>query len=82
MKVRVLLFARYKDLAGTGLLELDVAEGATAGQVFDRVADRFAEMKPMRGSTLMAVQAEYVKPGATLRDGDELALMPPLSGGR
>ena len=75
------LFARYRELAGTGSIELDVPANSTALDVFDRVAERFPEMRPMRGSTLMAIDAEFVRPETELRDGEELVLMPPVSGG-
>jgi len=60
---------------------LDVPDKSTALDVFDRVAARYPEMQPMRASTLMAVDAEYVRPETPLREGEELALMPPVSGG-
>ena len=79
--MQVRLFARYRELAGTGSLSLNVPDNSTALDVFDRVAERYPDMQAMRGSTLMAVEAEYVKPDTELRDGEELALMPPVSGG-
>ncbi|HLQ34628.1 MAG TPA: MoaD/ThiS family protein [Chloroflexota bacterium] len=82
MNVRVRLFARYRELAGTGSLDLDVPAASTAQDVFDRVAERFPEMRPMRASTLMAIEAEFVRPHTELREGEELVLMPPVSGGR
>ncbi|HEX6512820.1 MAG TPA: MoaD/ThiS family protein [Chloroflexota bacterium] len=81
MNVRVRLFARYRELAGTGSLEMDVPPSSTAIQVFDRVAEQFPAMQPMRASTLMAIDSDYVRPETELREGEELALMPPVSGG-
>ena len=81
VNVKVRLFARYRELAGTGLLDLDIPTSSTALDAFDRVAERFPEMRPMRASTLMAVDAEFIRPETELRDGEELALMPPVSGG-
>src|SRR6185437_6162747 len=81
VNVHVRLFARYRELAGSALLDLDVPPSSTALDVFDRVAERFPDMRPMRASTLMAVDAEYIRPDTQLRDSEELALMPPVSGG-
>jgi molybdopterin converting factor subunit 1 len=81
VNVHVRLFARYRELAGTNTLDLDVPANSTALDVFDRVAERFLEMRPMRASTLMAVDNDFVRPETELRDGEELALMPPVSGG-
>ncbi|HLY65858.1 MAG TPA: MoaD/ThiS family protein [Chloroflexota bacterium] len=79
--MHVRLFARYRELAGTSSLSLDVPAKSSAIDVFDRVADRYPEMRPMRSSTLMAIDAEFVRPETELADGEELALMPPVSGG-
>ena len=81
MTVQVRLFARYRELAGTNALELDVPDKSTALDVFDCVAQRYPDMVPMRSSTLMAVDQQFVKPLTELRDGEELVLMPPVSGG-
>jgi molybdopterin synthase sulfur carrier subunit len=81
VNVHVRLFARYRELAGSGSLELDVPPNSTALDVFNRVAERFPEMQPMRGSTLMAIDAEFVRPETEMREGEELVLMPPVSGG-
>ena len=79
--MRVRLFARYRELAGSGCVGLDVEAGSTALDVFDALAERYPQMKAMRASTLMAVDAEFIRPDTQLRDGEELALMPPVSGG-
>ena len=54
MNVNVRLFARYRELAGASTLSLDLPAKSTAIQAFDRVADRYPQMRAMRGSTLMA----------------------------
>jgi molybdopterin converting factor subunit 1 len=79
--VNVRLFARYRELAGANMLSLDVPARSTAMEVFDRIAERYPEMRPMRDSTLMAVDEEFIRPETELREGEELALMPPVSGG-
>ena len=81
MNVNVRLFARYRELAGASILSLDVPAKSTAIEVFDQVAERYPDMRPMRQSTLMAVDSEFIQPGTELREGEELALMPPVSGG-
>jgi sulfur-carrier protein len=81
VNVHVLLFARYRELAGAGSLDLEVPARSTALDVFDRVAERFPDMRPMRSSTLMAIDADFVRPETELSEGEELVLMPPVSGG-
>jgi molybdopterin synthase catalytic subunit len=77
MHVRVRLFAILRDRAGgSDQLELELPQGAV-------VADALEQMRPLTDGVpvVMAINHEYVEPGATLHPGDELALIPPVSGG-
>ena len=80
-KVRVRLFARLADVAGTRQAEVDLGEGLTAGHVYQLLCREHPGMEGLEGSLMYAVNAEYVAPDHPLRDGDELALIPPVSGG-
>jgi molybdopterin synthase catalytic subunit len=77
MLVRVRFFAGLRELAGVGERELELPEGA-------RVADVWQAMPALGsppGGVLYARNKEYVDPETELADGDELALIPPVSGG-
>jgi molybdopterin converting factor subunit 1 len=76
MVVRVRLFAILRERAGTGELELELPEGA-------RVADALASVGALADGLplVMAVNREYADADAVLHAGDELALIPPVSGG-
>jgi molybdopterin converting factor subunit 1 len=76
MQVRVLLFAGLRERAGAPSVELDLPEGA-------RVRDALAQMHAVAGgiSVVMAINQEYADADAPLHAGDELALIPPVSGG-
>src|SRR5688500_11274749 len=76
MTVRVRLFAMLRERAGADEIELELPEGA-------RVADALARLEDLAGglSLVMAVNREYAAPDARLTAGDELALIPPVSGG-
>lgn len=81
MKARVRLFARLSEIAGMREVEVEVGEGLRAGEVFSLLAGRYPEMEGLRESLLFAVNAEYVGEEHAVRPGDELALIPPVSGG-
>jgi molybdopterin converting factor subunit 1 len=76
MKVRVRLFAMLRDRAGTDEVELELPEGARVGDALERLADVAGGMR-----VVMAVNREYADADAPLAAGDELALIPPVSGG-
>ena len=81
MRVRVLFFGMLKDLAGVSEDRLEIAEGATVGSVFDHYADRFPRIGTMAGSIVMARNHEFSPLSAAVEDGDEVAFLPPVSGG-
>jgi MoaE-MoaD fusion protein len=82
MRVTVLLFAMLRQRAGTPSLELDLPDGATAGDALTALGRReglgeVVERLPVR----VAVNREYVPESTALATGDELAVIPPVSGG-
>ena len=81
MRVRVRLFARLREIAGASEIERDVPPGATLGVVWDQLAAEFPAMAPYRGSISAAVNADYSRMTAKVADGDEVAFLPPVSGG-
>ena len=81
MLVRILFFGVLKDLAGQGGESLDLAENATLGDVLSHYEARIPRLKEWVSSIAMSVNQEYAGPEAKLSQGDEIALLPPVSGG-
>lgn len=79
MTVTVLLFASYAEVLGASSVELDIADGATVGDVVGAVRARGGERLPPR--PLVAVNAQYAPAEQLVRAGDEIALIPPVAGG-
>lgn len=79
--VTVRLFARLAELAGTRETEVEIGEGLTAGGVYEVLSRRIPEIAGFENSLMYALNQEYVKPEAPVRAGDEVALIPPVSGG-
>ena len=79
--LKVRLFARLGDVAGTRETEVELGEGLRAVDVYHALCKRYPQMAGLNGSLMYAVNAEYVDAETPLRDGDELALIPPVSGG-
>jgi molybdopterin converting factor subunit 1 len=77
----VRLFARLAELAGTRQAEVDLGEGLTAGDVFGALARSYPALAGLGETVRFAVNAEYVPASHPVRDGDEVALIPPVSGG-
>jgi MoaE-MoaD fusion protein len=78
--VHVRLFASYREAAGLGHVELDLPSGATAKDAIAEIARRHPLISEGR-SVVIAKNREYVAADEPLADGDEVALIPPVSGG-
>jgi MoaE-MoaD fusion protein len=81
VRVRVHLFARYREAAGQGQVDLELPEGGTVETAWSAVVDRHPQLAQYRPYTLFAVGHDYVEPDHPLKPGDELSLFPPVSGG-
>ncbi len=81
MRVTVRLFARLRDLAGTGELVRDVASPATVQTVWRSLVAETPALVEYEQTISVAVNAEYAKMAAAVHDGDEVAFLPPVSGG-
>ncbi len=81
MRIKVLFFGLLKDVCGRAEDSLDVPAGSGAGDVFDRYAERFPRLASMAASIVIARNHEFTTREQILSDGDEIALLPPVSGG-
>lgn len=81
MKVKVLFFGLTHDLTGFDREQVEVAEGENLDGLWGHYEARFPRLREMAGSLLAAVNDEIADRSRPLRDGDEVAFMPPVSGG-
>lgn len=81
MRVTARLFAVLREKAGASEVTLEVEEGSTASQATALLLQRFPQLRPFADAVLLAVNAGYVDGSHPLAEGDELALIPPVSGG-
>jgi sulfur-carrier protein len=81
MRIRIRLFARLREIAGSGDLERELAEDATAETAWEALARDFPAFAEYRAVVSCAVNEEYARFDARLQAGDEVAFLPPVSGG-
>ena len=81
MLIRVKLFAILRDHAGVAEIGLELPAGESVEGAARAVAQRFPEVAPFLPRVAYAVNESYAKLDVILNDGDELALIPPVSGG-
>jgi molybdopterin converting factor subunit 1 len=81
VRVTVKLFARLRDIAGAAELTREVAPGATVGAVWQGLAAEFPGLAQYERSISSAINADYSRMDAQVPEGDEVAFLPPVSGG-
>jgi molybdopterin converting factor subunit 1 len=81
MRVNIRLFARLREIVGAADLAREIEAPATAQSVWDRLVGEFPELGGYSTAVSVAVNAEYARMDAPVREEDEVAFLPPVSGG-
>jgi MoaD family protein len=81
MKVRVLFYAHLRDLVGIRELDIDVAEGSTIRDLLEQVYAQQPKLRPHDKSILIGAGVEFVDRNYKLKQGEQIAIMPPVQGG-
>jgi molybdopterin converting factor subunit 1 len=82
MEFDVRLFALYRERAGSSVVTVDLPEGSNVGELTDAVRSMHPRLAPPEVRIVVAVNAEYAEDDQGLNPGDEVCLIPPVSGGR
>ena len=81
MKVIIRYFAGHRDITGRAEEHLDLAPGATVGTLWEQLVARYPRLGGYSGRLLYAVNQEFSTLASELHEGDEVAFIPPVSGG-
>jgi molybdopterin converting factor subunit 1 len=81
LEIRTLFFASYKELLGTGELQVDLPDGATVSDLVAALRSRGGAFTVLPATPAVAVNMTYTDTASLLNDGDEVALVPPVAGG-
>jgi MoaE-MoaD fusion protein len=81
MRIRLRMFAILRERSGVSEAEIELSEGATVAVALEEVGRRFEKIADLLPRTASAVNLAYAGATYRLHDGDELALIPPVSGG-
>ncbi|NJO05730.1 MAG: molybdopterin converting factor subunit 1 [Chloroflexaceae bacterium] len=79
--VTVRFFAGHRDIVGTSELRLTVEPDTTVGMLWERLTETYPRLQHYTGRVMLAVNQEYSNASTVLHDGDEVAYIPPVSGG-
>jgi molybdopterin synthase catalytic subunit len=82
MRVRVLFFGKLKDIVGRAEDSAELSEGARVEDLFARYGSRYPELERYRSSVVASVNQEFAEWRAPLESDDEVAFLPPVSGGQ
>ena len=81
MRIRVLFFGVLRDVVGLREDSVEIPDGGRLDSVFEHYAGRFPRIREMSASLVLALNQRFSEPSAPLSEGDEVAFLPPVSGG-
>ncbi|PZV14759.1 MAG: molybdopterin synthase sulfur carrier subunit [Pseudanabaena sp.] len=81
IQITVKLFAIFQEVLATNEMQIKLASGTSVVQIFDRLVNQHPHLEKWRSLTRYAVNLNFVEPQTILKNGDEVALIPPVSGG-
>jgi len=79
--MRILFFAQAKDAAGAAELEMKISDGAGVEEIWEKLIAEKPKLAAFRKTTRLARNGEYADAKTKFTDADEVALIPPVSGG-
>jgi molybdopterin converting factor subunit 1 len=81
LRIKVKLFASFRDIVGTKEEDITLPDGTTVQQLLEKYIERFPQMAKFREHIILSVNKDYGAPARVLKDGDEVSFLPPVSGG-
>jgi molybdopterin synthase sulfur carrier subunit len=81
IQITVKLFAIFQEVFATDEMQIKLESGASVSQIFDRLVSQHPNLEQWRSLTRYAINLSFAEPNTILKNGDEVALIPPVSGG-
>jgi molybdopterin synthase catalytic subunit len=81
IKVKVKFFALHRELTGEKEIEYELPEGSNIGHLLKKLIEEYPRLRKLKSNTIVSLNHAYATPKQELKDGDEVALFPPVGGG-
>jgi molybdopterin converting factor subunit 1 len=81
MQIKVLYFASFREVVGNAKESFELKDGSTLKTFIEQLLSNHPKLKELWAFAIVTVNKKYVKDETTLKDGDEIGILPPISGG-
>jgi sulfur-carrier protein len=81
VKVRAEFYSRLREIVGASSLEITLHDNATVGELIEQISRDYPRLRDFQNSMLFGIGVEFVDKQQRLKDGDVIAIMPPVQGG-
>jgi len=81
LKFKLRLFASFREAFGATEVEFELKDGSTAGDLVEKVIAEHPDLERFRGHVVVTVNKKSVRMTESINEGDEVAILPPVSGG-
>lgn len=81
MKVKVKFFSLHREVVGKNEIEIEVKKGVTADELLKKLIKDYPKLEELKDYTIFSLNHNYANGSEVVKDGDEIALFPPVGGG-
>lgn len=81
MKIKLRFYSAHREIVGKAEEEIEIEDNITVRELMEKLIERYPKLSDLRDSTIFSLNHRYAKGDEKLKEGDEIAMFPPVEGG-